>query len=220
MYKEISLKDHIKFLFPYCRSITGGGLRKTLDYFEKYNKEFKRLKFKTGQRIFDWQIPQEWNIKEAYIEHLETGKKYAQFSKNNLHIVGYSVPIKKIMTLDELLPFIYTQKDQPEVIPYITSYYKRTWGFCMSEKTKNLLPKGNYKVLIDSSLEDGYLEMSHAVIKGNSSKEILFSSYVCHPSMANNELSGPVVMNALLDYLKTKYKKLRYTYRFLMILKQ
>ena len=205
-----------KDLFPICRSITGDGTRKTLSYFKKLNSEFKRLKFKTGQKVFDWVIPKEWNIKDAYIEH-ESGKKFAEFKKCNLHIVGYSKRVNKTMPRNKLLSQIYTQKDQPDSIPYVTSYYKETWGFCLSENQKKKLPYGNYKVIIDSELKKGNLELSHAIFKGKSKKEIFFSSYVCHPSMANNELSGPVLLNAIMLYIKTSYPKSKYTYRFVLL---
>ena len=204
-----------KDLFPICRSITGEGTRKTLSYFEKLNPEFKRLKFKTGKKVFDWVIPKEWNINDAYIEH-ESGKRFAEFKKSNLHIVGYSKPINKTMHKDELLNHIYTQEDQPDCIPYVTSYYKERWGFCLSENQKRKLPDGNYRVFIDSKLKNGNLELSHAIFKGRTKKEIFFSSYVCHPSMANNELSGPVLLNAIMHYIKSKYPKSKYTYRFVL----
>ena len=204
-----------KDLFPICRSITGEGTRKTLSYFEKLNPEFKRLKFKTGQKVFDWVIPKEWNINDAYIEH-ESGKRFAEFKKSNLHIVGYSRPINKTIYKDELLNHIYTQEDQPDCIPYVTSYYKERWGFCLSENQKRKLPDGNYRVFIDSKLKNGNLELSHAIFKGKTKKEVFFSSYVCHPSMANNELSGPVLLNAIMHYIKSKYPKLKYTYRFVL----
>ena len=205
-----------KDLFPICRSITGDGTRKTLSYFTKLNPELKRLKFKTGKKVFDWVIPEEWNIKDAYIQH-ESGKKFAEFKKNNLHIVSYSIPLKTKISKKKLLNHIYTQKDQPDSIPYVTSYYKKTWGFCLSEKQKKKLPNGSYKVFIDSDFKKGNLELSHAIFKGSSKKEIFFSSYICHPSMANNELSGPVLLNAAMLYLKSKYKKPKYTYRFVLL---
>ena len=205
-----------KDLFPICRSITGDGTRKTLSYFTKLNPELKRLKFKTGKRVFDWVIPEEWNIRDAYIQH-ELGKKFAEFKKNNLHIVSYSIPLKTKISKKKLLNHIYTQKDQPDSIPYVTSYYKKTWGFCLSEKQKKKLPNGSYKVFIDSNFKKGNLELSHAIFKGSSKKEIFFSSYICHPSMANNELSGPVLLNATMLYLKSKYKKPKYTYRFVLL---
>ena len=215
-YSDKSLFDHLKELFPICRSITGDGISLSLSYFEKYHKEYQRLEFKTGEKIFDWVVPLEWNIKDAYIENLKTKERFAEFKKNNLHIVGYSVPINKTLDLDEFSERIHIHKDNKYLIPYVTSYYKKYWGFCMSKKEKDSLKKGLYKVFINSTLKKGKLNLSHAIIKGNSTKEILFSSYLCHPSMANNELSGPVVLNALLDYIKTNYKKRKYTYRFIM----
>ena len=203
-------------LFPLCRSITGNGTRKTLNYFKKINPEFKILNFKSGTKIFDWKIPLEWNIRDAYIEH-ESGKKFAEFSKSNLHVVGYSSPINKKISKKELLKKIYTQKDQPNSIPYVTSYYKRRWGFCLSEKDKRKLPSGNYRVFIDSDFKKGNLQISHAVLKGQTKKEIFFSSYVCHPSMANNELSGPVLLNAIIKYIKKNFKKRKFSYRFVLL---
>ena len=214
--KKIPMIKWAKDLFPICRSITGDGTRKTLSYFTKLNPELKRIKFKTGKKVFDWIIPEEWNIRDAYIQH-QSGKKFAEFKKNNLHIVGYSQPIKTTISKKNLLNYIYTQKDQPNSIPYVTSYYKKNWGFCLSENKKKKLPNGNYKVFIDSDFKKGNLELSHAIFKGTSRKEIFFSSYICHPSMANNELSGPVLLNAAMLYLKSKYKKRRYTYRFVLL---
>lgn len=213
-YLSINLIDHAKHLFPICRSLTGEGVRKTLDYFEYFHKELKRFRIRTGEKVYDWEIPLEWNIKDAYIENLETGKRYAEFKKNNLHVVGYSEPINLELNLTKLSEKIYTLNYQEDWIPYITSYYKKDWGFCLSEQEKNKLPEGNYKVLIDSSLKEGFLEYSSALIKGKSKKEILFTSYICHPSMANNEISGPVVLNAILDYIKKEYKSPIYSYRF------
>ena len=205
-----------KDLFSICRSITGDGTRMTLSYFEKINPEFRRLKFKTGQKVFDWEIPKEWNIKDAYLEH-ESGERYAEFNKCNLHIVGYSKPINKKISKKELLNYIHTQKDQPDSIPYVTSYYKERWGFCLSENQKSKLPDGNYKVIIDSDLKNGNLELSDAIFKGKTKKEIFFSSYICHPSMANNELSGPVLLNAIMHYIKSNYPKSKFTYRFVLL---
>jgi len=206
-----------KDLFPICRSITGNGQRKTMKYFKKINPEFKTIKFKTGKRIYDWQIPKEWNIEDAYIQH-ESGRKFAEFKKNNLHIVGYSTPIDKVMSKKELLKYIYTQKDQPSAVPYVTSYYKKRWGFCMSENEKKKLLQGKYKVFIKSTLKKGTLDIYQASFKGKSQKEIFFSSYICHPSMANNELSGPVLLNALIKYLKDFYPNNRkFSYRFVLL---
>jgi aminopeptidase-like protein len=204
----------IKDLFPICRSLTGDGTRKTLSYFEKINPELKRIKFKSGLKVFDWVVPLEWNIKEAFIS--KNGKKIVDFKKNNLHIVGYSRPVNKIIDKKELLRKLYTEKKRPNAIPYVTSYYKKDWGFCLSEKQKKNLKKGKYNVFIKSNFTKGNLECSHALIKGKSKKEIFFSSYVCHPSMANNELSGPSLLNAIMLYLKKNHKKNYYSYRFFL----
>jgi len=205
-----------KSLFPLCRSLTGKGTQQTLRFFKNINKEFKILKFKSGTKVFDWKIPLEWNIRDAYIQH-ESKKKFAQFKKCNLHVIGYSQPINKKMNRETLLKNIYTQKNQPNAIPYVTSYYKKRWGFCMSEKQKKSLPKGNYKVFIDSDLKRGFLEIMQAKITGKSKKEIFFSSYVCHPSMANNELSGPVLLNAIMKYIKDTYPTRKFSYRFVLL---
>ena len=215
-YTDKSLYEHLKFLFPICRSITGKGIRETLDYFEKYHKEFERIKFRSGSKAFDWEIPKEWNVNNAYLEHIDSGQRYAEFTKNNLHLVSYSVPISKIMDLRDLQERIHTHKYDENLIPYKTSYYKENWGFCISKKEKKNMKQGKYKVIIESELKQGSLDLSHAILKGDTKNEILFSSYVCHPSMANNELSGPVILNGLLEYIKTKYKERQYTYRFIM----
>mgnify|MGYP001465719383 FL=1 len=175
-YDEKSLFDHLRELFPFCRSITGDGINLSLSYFEKYHKEYQRIEFKTGEKIFDWIVPLEWNIKDAYIENLNTKERFAEFKKNNLHIVGYSMPINKTMHLDEFSERIHTHKDNKYLIPYVTSYYKKYWGFCMSKQEKNSMKKGLYKVFINSTLKKGKLNLSHAIIKGDSTKEILFSS--------------------------------------------
>ncbi len=216
-YFKNGLIDHVKKLFPKCRSITGEGIRETLSYFESHNNEYERLSFKTGEQVFDWNIPKEWNIIDGFIQHKESGKKFAEFKKLNLHIVGYSEPIDQILNLEEFIDRIHVSQVNDNFVPYVTSYYKKYWGFCLSKREKDDLPKGKYRVFINSSLDNGYLEMSQALLKGQRKKEILFSSYVCHPSMANNELSGPVVLNAILNYLKNKYKKRKYSYRFLML---
>lgn len=206
-----------KDLFPITRSLTGDGVRETISYLQKINPEFAVESFATGEKVFDWQIPQEWKIHDAYIEHVETGQRFAEFSKSNLHIVGYSKPINTVMEREALLPHIYTQHDQPDVIPYVTSYYTRRWGFCMSHYEKSAMPPGDYRVVVDSELFDGELIVADANIKGNLEKELFFSSYVCHPSMANNELSGPVLMSALLRHIKATYPSPRYSYRFILI---
>ena len=214
--KKLSMFSWAKELFPYCRSITGEGIRKSLSYFEKINPELKRIKFKTGKKVFDWTIPKEWNIKDGYIKH-ESGKKFCRFKENNLNIVGYSRPVNFLINRNKLIEKIHSLKQQPNSIPYVTSYYNEDWGFCMTEKNKKKLPYGKYNVFIDSELKKGSLDLSHAIIRVKSKKEIFFSSYLCHPSMANNELSGPVVLNKLILFLKEKFKKLNYSYRFVLL---
>ena len=204
----------IQDLFPICRSITGNGIKKTLSYFEKINPELKRIKFKSGLKVFDWVVPLEWNINDAFI--MKDGKKIVDFKKNNLHIVGYSQPINKTFKKKDLIKKLYSEKKRPNAIPYVTSYYKKDWGFCVSENKKKKLKEGLYKVYIDSSFKKGHLDCSHALIKGKSKKEIFFSSYVCHPSMANNELSGPSLLNAIMLHLKKNYKNNYYSYRFFL----
>ena len=206
-----------KDLFPLNRSLTGEGTSKTLKYFKKINNDFKILKFKSGTKVFDWKIPNVWNINNSYIYHLKTKKKFAEFKKNNLHVVGYSYPINKTLNKKELLKYVFTQKNQSDAIPYVTSYYKKRWGFCMSENQKKKLPSGKYKIFIDSNFKKGHMEMAQLTLKGKSKKEIFFSSYVCHPSMANNELSGPVVVNALVQYIKENFPKRKYTYKFVLL---
>lgn len=205
-----------KDLFSLCRSITGEGTLQTLAYFKNINPELELVTFKTGEKVFDWEIPQEWNIRDAYIEH-ESGRRFAEFKKNNLHVLNYATPVDHIMELDDLLDRIYTLPEQPRSVPYVTSYYKSRWGFCLSHEEMRRLPAGKYRVFIDSTLNDGSLNLAHAVIKGKSSREIFFSSYVCHPSMANNELSGPVLLSALMRYIKQHYPERNYSYRFVLL---
>ncbi len=207
----------ISDLFSINRSITGEGVRKTLSYFKKINPEIKLIKFKTGKKVFDWKIPEEWLIKDAYIQN-QKGQKFAEFKKNNLHIVGYSTPINKWIDKKSLLKKIYTLKEYKNYIPYVTSYYKKDWGFCMSEQQKKKFLKGEkFKVKIDSKFKKGFLNCAHAIIKGKSKKEVFFSTNICHPSMANNELSGPALINAILLYLKKNHPNNYYTYRFVLV---
>ena len=207
--------DFAKELFPINRSITGEGLRKTLNLIEK-KAPLKKKKFQSGKKVFDWIIPKEWNINQAYILDLKNKKKYANFDLNNLHIVGYSHPINKIITINELKKHIHTDKNNKNAIPYVTSYYKKNWGFCMSQNQLKNIKKKKYKVVIDSSFKKGVMDYGEIVLKGKSKKEILFSSYICHPSMANNELSGPVINTALIHYVNN-LKNRKYSYRFVFV---
>ena len=207
----------LRDLFNLNRSLTGKGTLLTIKYFSKLNPELKILKFKSGKKVFDWKIPQEWIIKDAYIKHIKSNKKFAEFKKNNLHLVGYSTSQKKIIDLKDLKKKIHVLDKIPNAIPYVTSYYKKNWGFCMSKNMLNRLPKGKYLANIQSEFKNGHMNGAHALLKGKVKKEILFSSYICHPSMANNELSGPILLNSILDFLKKNFKKTYYSYRFVLM---
>lgn len=205
----------VKELFPICRSITGDGVRKTLRIIQREIPELKIFEVPTGTKVFDWIVPKEWNIKGGYIETLE-GKKVIDFADTNLHVMGYSLPIDKIVSREELLEMCYTIPEQPDYIPYVTSYYKERSGFCLSEKQKQALTEDTYHVVIDSTLENGSLTYGELLIPGNSKDEIFLSTYVCHPSMANNELSGPAVAVELAKYILAN-KDRRYSYRMIFI---
>lgn len=201
-------------LFPICRSITGYGFRQSLDILREEVPEIKVFEVSSGTQVFDWVVPKEWNIKGGYIETLD-GQRIVDFKDNNLHVLGYSLPVDAIVTKEELLAHVYTLPEQPDWIPFVTSFYKERWGFCMSEKLKGQLTDASYHVVIDSDLKDGYLTYGELIVPGESDDEIMMTSYLCHPSMANNELSGPVVLIELMKYVMRLTKR-RYTYRFLI----
>lgn len=202
-------------LFPICRSITGNGVRNTLKILKNIYSDIKIYEVPTGTQVFDWCVPKEWNIRDAYIKN-SNGEKILDFQKNNLHIMGYSLPIDKKVNLTELKEIIYTQSDQPDAIPYITSYHKERYGFCMSENQKQSLAEDEYHVYIDSELKNGNLTYGEIIIPGQTKEEVFLSTYICHPSMANNELSGPVVAIHLAKWLASLEKR-RYTYRIIFI---
>lgn len=207
-------------IFPYCRSITGEGVRKTLEDINRYIVKKSGLQMdihsvKSGTNVYDWTIPNEWQITEAYIED-EAGNRIIDMQANNLHILGYSISVDKWVSLKELQDCIYTLPDQPDCIPYVTSYYKKRFGFCMSQKQFNSLSKEKYHIYIDSRHFDGVLNYSELLIPGECQQEIFFSTYICHPSMANNECSGPALMAELINYVANMINR-KYTYRFIMI---
>ena len=202
-------------LFPINRSLTGDGVRQTLQYIKNIVPELEVNEVPSGAKCFDWKIPQEWNCNDGYIIDPD-GNKICDFKTNNLHIVGYSTPIDSEIELEELIEHLYYLKEQPTAIPYITSYYSPRWGFCLSFNEFQKLKKGTYKVKINSELKDGNLTYGEIKLKGESEKEIFLSTYICHPSMANNELSGPVVTTALVNFIKSLEGR-KYSYRIVFI---
>lgn len=204
-----------KELFPICRSITGDGVRETFRILQKYHPDIRLTEVPSGTQAFDWTVPQEWSITEAYLED-EAGNRVVDFQENNLHVVGYSTPVDAVLSLEELIPHLYTLKEQPEVIPYVTSYYKERWGFCMTQKQKEALKPGRYHALIRSALIEGSLTYGELLIPGRTEQEIFLSSYICHPSMANNECSGPALMMQLANYIKSVPDR-KYSYRLILV---
>ena len=207
--------DYCRELFYINRSITGNGVRETLKSISKKVNNFQINEVSSGTKCFDWKVPKEWNVNDAFIAD-EKGNKIIDFKDNNIHLVGYSKAVDKVVPYNELMNKLYTIPEMPNVIPYITSYYSEDWGFCVTENQKNNLKKQNYHVKIDSSLKNGSLTYGEVLIKGESKKEIIFSTYICHPSLANDNLSGPVLATYLAMYLQ-KIKKLRFSYRFIFI---
>lgn len=198
-------------LFPLNRSLSGDANRETLMYIKKILPNLEILNYPTDQPYFDWMTPKEWNVQEAYIED-SSGTRIIDWKENNLHLVGYSIPVDKVITKEELLQRTHTVEEMPDAIPYKTSYYSPSWGFCISENQLKSLTNDKYRVVIKSKLEKGSLVCGEVVYPGKSKNEILLSSYICHPSMANNELSGPAVLTALLKLIEED-KDRYYTYR-------
>ena len=204
---------YAKKLWPINRSLTGEGVDKTLKLIKK-KIPIKVIKFKTGQKVFDWKIPYVWKIKEAWVKNSKN-KKIIDFKKNNLHLVGYSKKVNKSFNLKELKKKLHTLKKQPNAIPYVTSYYKKDWGFCLEYNKFQKLEKDNYHVCIDSKFDKGNLKIGELFIKGKTNKEILFSTCICHPSMANKKISGIVVNTYLAKWVLNN--NLKYSYRFLFL---
>ena len=212
----MNLLQFCKDLYNIPRSLTGEGVVKSLRYIQNIIPlDIKEVS--SGSKVFDWVVPPEWNIKEGYIIDLSTNTKIIDFNNHNLHVIGYSVPINKEIEYSELVEHLYYLEDQPDAIPYITSYYSERWGFCISYNQFKCLNKDTkYKVYIDSELNPkGKLTYGELLIKGESEKEIFFSSYICHPQMVNNELSGPSVLTAIAKFLNERENY--YSYRFVLV---
>jgi aminopeptidase-like protein len=223
LLKELNQRDASKVgqelhrfavdLYPICRSITGNGIRRTLAMIQD-RIPLQTFEVPTGTQVFDWTVPKEWNIRDAYIKAPD-GKRVVDFQQSNLHVLNYSVPVHATLPLSELRPHLFTIPDHPDWIPYRTSYYKEDWGFCLSHNQMLALDEGDYEVCIDSTLEDGHLTYGACYLPGRSSDEVLISCHACHPSLANDNLSGLTVATFLAQFLCGR--DLRYSYRFLFI---
>jgi len=198
-------------LYPICRSITGPGVRQTLAIVQEHLPlEVRELP--TGLPVFDWQIPREWRVRDAYVKDA-TGRRVIDFQASNLHLVSYSVPVRATLSRDELLPYLHTLPERPQCVPYRTSYYRENWGFCLSHAALEQLGPGPFEVLVDSELVEGSLTYGELFLPGQTSDEVLFSCHVCHPSLCNDNLSGIAVATALACRLAEMPR--RYSYRFL-----
>lgn len=201
-------------LWPLNRSLSGEGLRKTLKALAAQIPEFKIRSIASGSQVFDWTVPKEWEVSEAYLIS-PSGERFCDFKENNLHLVGYSTSFEGDIELQELQNHLHSLESQPNAIPYVTSYYKEAWGFCLSQSDRDNLEPGKYRAVVKSRLFDGVLNYGELFIPGQSVREIFFSTYICHPSMANNELSGPVLAIELAKWLSKRENY--YSFRFVFI---
>lgn len=202
----------VSSLYPICRSITGDGVRQTLKLLARVTP-IDVHEVPTGTSVLDWTVPPEWNIQDAYIKDA-AGQRVVDFRQNNLHVVSYSTPVSRTMGLDELRPHLHALPQQPDLIPYRTSYYNETWGFCLSQSQLDRLPAGDYEVCIDSSLTQGSLTYGEHVLIGDTSDEILISTHICHPSLCDDNLTG-LAISAFMARELSRLPTRRYTYRFL-----
>ncbi|MEZ5851791.1 MAG: DUF4910 domain-containing protein [Hyphomicrobiaceae bacterium] len=207
------MHDFAAELFPVCRSITGNGVRTTLDAISRH-APLQISEVPSGTRVLDWTVPDEWNVREAYIAD-SSGRRIVDFAASNLHLVSYSVPVRARMSLAELMPHLHSLPDQPDLIPYRTSYYQRTWGFCMPETLRRSLREDTYEVVVDTTLAPGALTYGEHVKPGTDphAGEVLLSAHVCHPSLANDNCSGLALLAMLGRHLATRAT--RHTYRLL-----
>src|SRR5688572_1803217 len=201
-------------LYPICRSITGDGVRASLAIIDEIVPLVVR-EVPSGTRVFDWRVPDEWHVRDAYVANTR-GERLIDFRRHNLHVVQYSTPVRARLTFDELRPMLHTLPEQPELIPYRTSYYKRAWGFCLSEQQLLAMDRAaEYDVVIDASLQDGSMTYGELFLPGEFEEEVLFHAHICHPSLANDNLSGVVVSAFLADWVRRAPR--RYSYRFLFL---
>jgi aminopeptidase-like protein len=203
------MRELLERLFPICRSLTGDGVRETLDVVGE-EIALERTEVPTGTQVYDWTVPREWNIRGAHLDG--PGGRVCDFADSNLHVLGYSVPVNRRLSLDELRPHLFSDPERPEAIPYRTSYHNENWGFCLAPSQLERLPPGEYEAVIDSTLTEGSLTYAEHVIEGESEDEVLLSTYICHPSLANDNLSGIVLLTELAKRLAGGR---RFTYRFL-----
>ncbi|MFC7303422.1 DUF4910 domain-containing protein [Streptomyces monticola] len=203
----------VERLYPLCRSITGDGVRATLEIVGEY-VPLQMHEVPTGTPVLDWTVPQEWNIRDAYVADT-AGNRVVDFAASSLHVLGYSVPVARTMTLAELRPHLHTLPDHPDWVPYRTSYYRPEWGFCLAQNTLDALPDGDYEVRIDSILADGHLTYAEHVVPGQVPDEVIVSCHVCHPSLANDNLAGIAVATFLAQALAEQEQPPYYTYRFI-----
>jgi len=207
------MMELIERLYPLCRSITGQGVRETLDIIGE-DLDLQRHEVPSGTQVFDWEIPREWTIRDAYIADA-AGRRVVDFREHNLHVLNYSAPVSMRMRRDDLAEHVFTMPDRPDWIPYRTSYYRETWGFCLTHNQWVGLPDGEYQVHIDSTLAPGALTLAECVLPGESEQEILFSTHICHPSLCNDNLSGIAVQTRLFQWLSRRAR--RYTYRAVFV---
>lgn len=196
-------------LFPLPRSLTGDGVRQTFAYLQNLLPNLAVRSIRSGQQVFDWTVPKEWRIRSATLTG-PSGDVLADFSVNNLHVVGYSTGVDRRMSLEDLRAHLYSVPEQPDAIPYVTSYYRERWGFCLPHRALEALPNGEYHARIDAELFDGELNYGELLLPGEEETEVLLSTYICHPSMANNELSGPAVTTAIARWLASRPRRLSY----------
>lgn len=206
--------DLIEELYPICRSITGEGVRQTMKIIQN-RIPLQVVEVATGEKVFDWQVPKEWNINEAWIKNSK-GQKIIDFADSNLHVMNYSVPVNKKVSFNELQNHLYTLPEQPDLIPHKTSYFNEQWGFCLAHNQLKNLPEDRYHVYIDSSLKEGSLTYGELYVEGETEEEVLISTHTCHPSLCNDNLSGISVSVHLAEAL-IKEQNLNYSYRFLFI---